>query len=435
MYLLDRLLTVLVRAGPLTVIYGDGRQRSYGRSSQAVRPVTIRLTDQATAWRIARNPAIGAGEAYMDGRMTVEEGDIRDLHDLIAYNGRWDADKPVRSTLWRPRRLAQSLDNWNWKRRARRNVAHHYDLSDRLYDLFLDADRQYSCAYFTHIDNSLEQAQADKKAHIAAKLRLEPGQRVLDIGCGWGGLALSLHAMADVDVLGVTLSQEQLNVARDRAASAGVADRVRFELADYRDLCGRFDRIVSVGMFEHVGPPHYRRFFSKCRDLLTPDGVMLLHSIGRADGPVATDRWVTKYIFPGGHIPSLSQIAPAIEQSRLWITDLEVLRLHYARTLEHWYERAVAARAEIEALYDRRFFRMWQFYLGGAISAFRHDALVNFQLQLTRRRDAVPLVRDYMMTEEMRLRTAPSPMVRRARYRSDFGESATVPDKAFAVRG
>jgi cyclopropane-fatty-acyl-phospholipid synthase len=393
-----------VRDGRLTVIDCAGRHHVYGEASPARKPVTMRLTDRATAWRMARDPALGAGEAYMDGRLIVEQGDIRDLLDLILYNARWDLDNPIGATLWRSRRIAAWIDSWNWKRRSRRNVAHHYDLSDRLYDLFLDIDRQYSCAYFTDMANTLDQAQADKKAHIAAKLLLEPGQRVLDIGCGWGGLAFYLHEIADVDVLGITLSGEQLKVARGRAAQSGVSDRVRFELADYRDVGGTFDRIVSVGMFEHVGPPYYGRFFSKVRDLLTRDGVALIHSIGRVDGPAPTDAWTVKYIFPGGHIPSLSQIAPAVEQAGLWPTDLEILRLHYAQTITHWYERTNAARDEIVAIYDERFFRMWQYYLAGAIAAFRHDGLVNFQFQLARRRDTVPLTRDYIGLAETRLK-------------------------------
>lgn len=404
MFLLDRLLKSIVRWGPLTVILPSGRHHVFGEASPAVRPVTISLRDDATARRIALNPAMGAGEAYMDGRMIVEDGDIRDFIDLIGFNTRWDSENPVRGKLWRPRRIGAFLDTWNWERRSRRNVAHHYDLSGQLYDLFLDRDRQYSCAYFRNGEVGLDQAQSDKKAHIAAKLLLKPGQRVLDIGCGWGGMALYLHDIANVDVLGITLSQEQLEVARRRALDAGVADRVKFELIDYRALDGTFDRIVSVGMFEHVGPPYYRRFFDRCRDLIASDGVMLLHTIGRADGPAATDPWLAKYIFPGGYVPALSQIAPAIETAGLWLTDLEVLRLHYAQTLIHWYDRVNAERAAIVALYDARFFRMWQFYLAGAISAFRNDGHVVFQMQLTRRRDATPLTRDYMIEDERVLR-------------------------------
>ena len=404
MRLFDRLFRMLIRNGPLTVIGADGRICSYGAPSTKVRPVTIRFTDHATPRRIARNPAMGAGEAYMDGRLIVEEGDIRQFLDLIGYNVRWDADNPARVRLWRPQRIAAMFDTWNWERRAKRNVAHHYDLSAGLYDLFLDADRQYSCAYFDDPERSLDRAQADKKAHIAAKLLLEPGQRVLDIGCGWGGMALYMNRAADVDVLGITLSEEQLKVARERAATAGVSDRVKFELIDYRRVTGSFDRIVSVGMFEHVGPPHYRTFFETCRSLLAPDGVMLLHTIGRADGPGATDPWLAKYIFPGGYVPALSQMMPAIERAFLWVTDIEALRLHYAFTTALWYERVTAHEAEITGLYDTRFFRMWQFYLAGAIAAFRHDGHLVFQIQLTRKRDAVPITRAYMEREEELLR-------------------------------
>jgi cyclopropane-fatty-acyl-phospholipid synthase len=340
----------------------------------------------------------------MDGRLLVEQGDVRDLLDLIGFNLRWDAEDPPPTATWRPKRLAAAFDAWNWRRRSRRNAARHYDLSVRLYELFLDSDLQYSCAYFARPEATLEEAQAAKKAHIAAKLRLEPGQRVLDLGCGWGGLALFLAKAAQVEVVGVTLSREQLALARRRAESEGLAGRVDFRFADWREVDGRFDRIVSVGMFEHVGPPHYLAFFRRMRALLAPDGVMLLHTIGRADGPGATDPFIVKHIFPGGYVPALSQIAPAIEQARLWLADLEVLRLHYARTLELWYERATAARAEIVALYDERFFRMWQYYLAGAIAAFRHDGHAVFQLQLARRRDAVPLTRDYIGEAEAELR-------------------------------
>jgi len=413
MFLLDRMLRRAIRTGTLTVIDHTGRRRVYGAADSAHRGVTIRLSDAATAWRIGLNPALGAGEAWTDGRLTVEDGDLLDLLDLVGYNMRWDRDNQTRTDLWKGQAFAAWLDQHNYARRARRNVAHHYDLSDRLYDLFLDADRQYSCAYFTDPTNGLEEAQSDKKAHIAAKLALAPGMRVLDIGCGWGGLALYLNRVAGVDVTGVTLSEEQLRCARRRAAEAGVSDRVRFELLDYRHVSGSFDRVVSVGMFEHVGVPYYRKFFDKIAELLTPDGVALLHTIGRADGPGATDSWTARYIFPGGYVPALSQMVPAIERSYLWITDVEVLRLHYMHTLEHWYARVVAARREIEALYDARFFRMWCFYLASAIIAFRHDGHVNFQIQLTRHRDALPITRDYMAEVE-------------AHYRQSAGVSGPV---------
>ena len=405
MIALDALLRRTVKDGELVVHGSDGRTRRYGRPRAGKAPVTVRFHTGRAEWAVARNPALGAGESYMDGTLAVLGGDVLDLLDLITFNLRWDRDNPTRRALWRQARIAGWMDQFNWARRSKRNVAHHYDLGDRLYDLFLDADRQYSCAYFTDPANSLEQAQADKKAHIAAKLLLEPGMRVLDIGCGWGGMALYLHEIAGVDVLGVTLSEEQLRTARRRAAAAGVSDRVRFELIDYRAVEGSFDRIVSVGMLEHVGLPHYRTFFDKVAELLTPGGVALIHTIGRVDGPGATDPWTAKYIFPGGYAPALSQLVPAIERSWLWTTDVETLRLHYAYTLEEWYERAAAARDEIVRLYDERFHRMWLFYLAGAICAFRHDGHVNYQIQLARRRDTLPITRDYMNGTERRYRS------------------------------
>ena len=405
MYLLDKMLSRIVRDGELVLTDPAGRERRYGAPAAGRTPVRIRVADSATAYAIGRAPALGAGEAWMDGRLTLEGSDsILGLLDLIAFNLRWDFDNKSRVALWAGQAIGAWVDQRNYSRRAKRNVAHHYDLSDALYDLFLDADRQYSCAYFTDPAHSLDQAQADKKAHIAAKLAIAPGMRVLDIGCGWGGLALYLHNRTGADVTGITLSEHQLRIARERAAAAGVSQHVRFELVDYRAVEGRFDRIVSVGMFEHVGRPHYRTFFERVRDLLAPDGVALLHTIGRADGPGATDPWTAKYIFPGGYSPALSEIVPAIERSYLWITDIEVLRLHYMHTLEHWYARVLEQRAAIEALYDARFWRMWTFYLAGAITAFRHDGHVNFQIQLTRRRDALPITRDYMAAAESLLR-------------------------------
>ena len=402
MLLLDRMLKRLIRDGELTVTTANRRVHRYGKPDPALRPVALHFTDARTPLRIAMNPSIGAAEAFMDGRLQFTTGGIGDLLDLVAWNGRWSDDNDIRSETRRAQSISAYLYQRNYRRAAKRNVAHHYDLSDRLYDLFLDADRQYSCAYYRSEDETLEQAQVDKKAHIAAKLALKPGQKVLDIGCGWGGMALYLNRIADVDVLGVTLSEEQLKVARRRAEEAGVADRVRFALIDYRDVTGPFDRIVSVGMFEHVGIPNYRTFFRRVRELLTEDGVALLHTIGRADGPGATDPFTAKYIFPGGYSPALSEIVPAIEREMLWITDVEVLRLHYAKTLEEWLRRTEAAKAEIVRLYDERFSRMWTFSLAAARGAFRHDGHVNFQIQLARRRDALPITRDYMAEAEAR---------------------------------
>jgi cyclopropane-fatty-acyl-phospholipid synthase len=405
MWLLDKLLTRVIRAGELTVIDADGNTHRYGTPHPDHGPVTIRLTDRRVARDISRNPRLGAGEAFMDGRLVIEQGDVMDFIDLVTWNGRWERGGDSRHAIDRgwSGKLKGVIGLVNWQRKSKRNVAHHYDLNDRLYDLFLDADRQYSCAYFTDPANSLEQAQADKKAHIAAKLDLRPHHKVLDIGCGWGGMALYINARTGASVHGITLSEEQLKVAQRRAQEAGVADRVTFSLTDYRDVEGKYDRIVSVGMFEHVGPPQYRTFFAKCRSLLTDDGVMLLHTIGRMGRPGSTDPWTAKYIFPGGYNPALSQIVTATHGTKLIISDIETLRLHYALTLQHWYKRTVAARDAIVALYDERFYRMWTFYLAGACCAFRHGGLVNYQIQLIRRRDTLPITRDYIHDAELAL--------------------------------
>jgi cyclopropane-fatty-acyl-phospholipid synthase len=349
---------------------------------------------------LVRNPRLAIGETYMDGRLIIEDGSILDLLELITGNNRWETGGHGRKAMQKGKLRFKWLFSRNRAARSRANVAHHYDLSDDLYDLFLDSDRQYSCAYFTDPGNSLEQAQADKKAHIAAKLYLKPGQRVLDIGSGWGGMALYLHKVAGVDVTGVTLSEEQLKVARRRAEEAGVADHVRFELIDYRSMTGRFDRIVSVGMFEHVGLPHYPEFFVKCRELLADDGVMLLHTIGKYGAAGAPDPFTDKYIFPGYHVPSLSQMVTASEKARLIASDVETLRLHYAYTLRHWLERCLAAKTKIVAMYDERFFRMWEFYLAGGIVAFENGAMNNYQVQYIRDRRALPIIRDYMNEAE-----------------------------------
>ncbi|WP_010184691.1 SAM-dependent methyltransferase [Sphingomonas sp. PAMC 26605] len=407
MALIDLFLAKRVKRGTLTVHHADGKTRQFGTPHGGFPDVVIRFTDAGAAAAIVRDPGIGAGEAYMNGRMVIEQGDARELVQLLMKNDPWErgnnalAPSPltraVQAVTLRFRRI-------NMARQSKRNVAHHYDLSDRLYDLFLDADRQYSCAYFTDPSNSLEEAQADKKAHIAAKLALQPGMTVLDIGCGWGGMALYLHQQTGAEVLGVTLSEEQLKVARERAEAAGVADKVRFELIDYRHVTGTFDRIVSVGMFEHVGPANYTTFFRQCRDLLTDDGAMLLHTIGRAGGPGVTDSWTAKYIFPGGYNPALSEIVSANEGLRFMITDIEVLRLHYGYTLDQWYDRVVAARAEIIALYDERFYRMWEFYLAGAGQSFHYGSMVNYQVQFAKNRHVLPITRDYMIEGERALR-------------------------------
>jgi cyclopropane-fatty-acyl-phospholipid synthase len=343
----------------------------------------------------------------MDERLTIEGGTILDLLEMVVGANRWEEGGAGRKAFSKRKRFLKRLLVVNNPRRSRRNVAHHYDLKDEFYRLFLDDDLQYSCAYYTDPGNSLEQAQLDKKAHIAAKLALEPGQKVLDIGCGWGGMALYLNRVADVDVLGITLSERQLKVARDRAQQAGVADRVKFELIDYRLVEGEFDRIVSVGMFEHVGAAHFEDFFRKCRQLLKPAGVMLLHTIGKfGKASVSNDPFIDKYIFPGGHLPSLSEITSASQRVRLIASDVETLRLHYALTAREWLRRFEARRGEVLALYDERFCRMWEFYLAGAIVFFEHGGGCNYQVQFVRDRHALPITRDYMVEAEERLRAA-----------------------------
>jgi cyclopropane-fatty-acyl-phospholipid synthase len=387
-------LQQLIRLGCLTLIKASGPQTVYGDGSGP--PVTVRLRPGA-AGRILLNPDLKFGECFMDGGLIVEQGDIYALLEIIARN--MVANHRPRTDFERFRfAIQRRISQINDRRSARRNVAHHYDLSHDLYRRFLDTDMQYSCAYFDRPDATLEEAQAAKKAHIAAKLRLRPGVSVLDIGCGWGGLGLSLSEQApDVRVQGVTLSQEQLTVARHRAHAQGVADRVRFDLCDYRDIQGPFDRIVSVGMFEHVGRPNYQVYFDTIARLLSDDGVALVHSIGRRTEPGVTQPFIRKYIFPGGYIPALSEVLPAIERAGLWIADIEILRLHYAETLRAWRRRFEGQREEISDLYDERFCRMWEFYLASSEIAFRYFGFMNFQIQLTKRVDALPITRDYMM--------------------------------------
>jgi cyclopropane-fatty-acyl-phospholipid synthase len=390
----------VVGEGDLTIIDFAGRRHRFGDGRG--RSATIRLHDRSLHHRLAINPYLYVGEAYMDGTLTLEQGSLYDFLDICAANVERVSAHPMSRALRTVERLLRRLHQYNPAHRARANAAHHYDLSDTLYGLFLDADRQYSCAYFTHAHDDLEQAQRDKKRHLAAKLLLDSGVRVLDIGSGWGGLGLYLAEAGAAEVVGITLSEEQLKVSRERARRAGLADRVRFELCDYRALDGKFDRIISVGMFEHVGIRHYPEFFGAVRDLLTEDGVALLHSIGRADGPGATNPWIRKYIFPGSYTPALSEVLPVVERLGLWVTDIEILRLHYAETLRLWRQRLQANRARVAKLYDERFCRMWEFYLVGSELTFRRLGHMVFQLQLAKRQDAVPLTRDYVTDWERR---------------------------------
>ena len=396
--LLAHLLRHLITLGTLRLVDADGRVHQFGGGPGPA--VSIRLHDRALHRRLFFNPRLHLGEAFMAGSLTVEDGTIYDFLELITRNVEVAPPSPMRPIYNGFGKLFRSLQQHNPVTRARSNVAHHYDLSDRLYELFLDSDRQYSCAYFTGADDDLETAQQAKKRHLAAKLLLRPGMHVLDIGCGWGGLALYLAREYGVEVTGLTLSEEQLKVARQRAAAAGLGERVRFHLRDYREEMRSFDRIVSVGMFEHVGVPHYGTFFAALKRLLASDGVALLHSIGRADGPGSTNPWVRKYIFPGGYSPAVSEVVPVVERSGLWITDIEILRLHYAKTLRLWQGRFQVNREQVKQLYDERFCRMWEFYLAGSELAFRHGGHINFQMQIAKQIDAVPLTRDYMFEQE-----------------------------------
>jgi len=406
---LTALLSRIVNRGSLTVVTSGGKELVFGDGTGP--EVRVRFADPGAERLLLVNPDLRLGELFMDGRLIVERGSIFDF--LATVLGA--AGAMPRPLLLRIRDQIRLLtrksisDNNPW--RARRNVAHHYDLDHRLYRLFLDRDFQYSCAYFEYPGQSLEEAQLAKKRLITAKLLVEPDSRVLDIGSGWGGLGLYVKQMGGAaDVLGVTLSTEQLSVARERAREQGVEDSVRFALRDYRDVDGTFDRIVSVGMFEHVGPRFYGTYFNKCRELLKSDGVMLLHTIGHLDGPWYPNAWLDKYIFPGGQLPALSEIVTAVERSDLIVTDVECLRLHYAETLAEWRRRFMANRAQALELYDERFCRMWEFYLAACEAAFRFQNVGVFQLQITRRQDAVPLTRDYIIerVHDLRMREAES---------------------------
>ena len=397
---LSPLLRAFIRRGTLVVRLPEGGELNFGDCGDP--KVAVRVHDTRAIFELIRNPDMALGELYMDGRLTVEDGgDIADLLDLVFAN--IAATRIPRAWEWLRaiQFLGVRLSPRNSMRRAKSNVAHHYDLSEKLYETFLDEDLQYSCAYFTHPAQSLEAAQLAKKRHIASKLLLDkPGLSVLDIGSGWGGMALDLARDFEANVRGVTLSEEQLIKARARAADVGVSGRCQFELTDFRALVGRYDRIVSIGMFEHIGRRDYRSFFSKVRELLDDEGVMVLHTIGRLDGPGLTSPWIDKYVFPGGHIPALSEVARAIERSGLLMVDVEILRLHYAKTLMEWRERFEARRVEIAKLYDERFCRMWAFYLAGSEMSFRHLAHVVFQVQIAKRVDALPVTRDYMVDLE-----------------------------------
>ncbi|MEE1876130.1 cyclopropane-fatty-acyl-phospholipid synthase family protein [Altererythrobacter litoralis] len=409
--LIDRFLGKAIAKGRLSVTFPSGKRHELGQPAEGFPEVAIRLTDSKVARDILLDPRLGAGEAYMDGRIVIEQGDVMQLVQLLRMNKPWERGGELRppSPLRRIRDgLKFAATSFNEARSSKRNVSHHYDIGNELYRLMLDpAHMQYSCAYWAEGVTTLNEAQEAKLAHIAAKLALSEGQRVLDIGCGWGGMAIYLARHFNVGVHGITLSEQQLALAEERAKAAGVSGRVSFELVDYRDLAGRgekFDRIVSVGMFEHVGRPQFETFFRCCANLLTDEGVMLLHTIGRFGGPGTTDAFTAKYIFPGGYIPALSETLAASEKSRLIHTDIETLRLHYAKTLRAWYANCQANRDAIVSLFDDRFYRMWTFYLAGATAAFEYGGMGNYQIQFARNRRTLPLTRDYIQGMETSLR-------------------------------
>ncbi len=410
--LIQGFLKSLVRVGELTVIDAGGRRHVF-RGGRPLHRVTIRLHDRRLEWQIVIDPQMAVPEAYMDGRLTIEEGTPFEFFDLCVSNLRANSVHAGLRELRRLVLLTRRLHQLNGRRRSLRNVHHHYDLSSELYGLFLDSEREYTCAYFPTGEEDIEAAQRAKELHIASKLLLLPGQRVLDIGCGWGTLGFYLARHYGVEVTGVTLSVEQCGWANERAQALGLADRCHFRVQDYREVTGTFDRIASIGMIEHVGVNHYGTMIKKVRDLLAPGGVALIHGIGRKDGPSSNHPWLRKYIFPGSYAPALSELLPAIERSSLWMTDLEVLRLHYAYTLQRWRERFYDHWDEAKALYDERFCRMWEIYLIGTELFFsRQDGFI-FQIQLAKERDTVPLTRDYMFEHERGLE-APSRQVQRA---------------------
>lgn len=402
MRLLSTMMKRFVQTGALTIIDVDGKAHEFGPGGEP--SVSIKVHDKKLYMDMFLNPELRAGEAYMDGSMTVEAGTIRDLLTLFALNANNLRGHPLQKSIRKYYKRVKRFHQRNFKVKAKKNVQHHYDLSNDFYKLFLGEDMQYSCAYYERPDMTLDEAQLAKKRHIAAKMNIKPGQKILDIGCGWGGMAIYLAQNFDVHVTGVTLSTQQHKLAIERVVKAGLTDKVDIVLQDYRDLPGPFDRIVSVGMFEHVGTPQFPEFFNKVSDLLTDDGSMLLHSIGRRGGPGSTARWVRKYIFPGGYSPALSETIAVVEQSGLWITDIEILRMHYAETCLEWEKRFQANRAKVSSMMDERFCRMWEFYLIISELSFRYSKNMNFQMQLAKGRHALPITRDYMAQAEAQLK-------------------------------
>ncbi len=397
--MIKSIMKYMIRDGALALEDAKGNVMMVGDGSKP--RCRLKLHKRSLEWSLLINPPLKVSEAFMDGTLTIEDGDIGDFTEVVARNYHHLEAHWLVKLAFKLQRHGRWLKQYNPVGKAKENVAHHYDLSGKLYDLFLDRDRQYSCAYFDGQLDNLEKAQLDKKRHIAAKLLLDkPDLHLLDIGSGWGGMGLYLASVADARVVGVTLSEEQHKLSRERAEKAGLAERCDFRLQDYRTLTERFDRIVSVGMFEHVGKQNYVEFFSKLRELMTDDGVCLLHTIARFNEPGPINPFIRKYIFPGADLPTLSEMLPVIEDNGLFVTDIEILRLHYAETLKIWRERFNQNREAVAKLYDERFCRMWELYLVGCEMGFRYQGLMVVQVQLTRRQETLPLTRDYMFEWE-----------------------------------
>lgn len=403
MKLLGSMMSRFVKVGQLTVIDVDGNTHVFGPGGEGTPHATVRLTDKKLYRSLVLNPEAIAGEAYMDERLICEEGGLRGLLEIFGRNKQHLRKLPMQKAL---KTWLKKIKRWHQRNEtaaSRKNVQHHYDLSNEFYKLFLDEDMNYSCAYFASPDMTLEEAQLAKKRHIAAKLNLKPGMKVLDIGCGWGGMSMYLAEHCDCEVVGVTLSDQQFALAKERAAEKGLSDKVDFRLMDYRHVDEKFDRIVSIGMFEHVGLDHYLEYFSKIKELLKDDGCALVHSIGRKGGPGTTGKWIRKYIFPGGYSPALSETYSEIEKAKLWVTDMEILRLHYAETLLEWDNRFQANRAKVAEMFDEKFCRMWEFYLIVSEFSFRYGKHMNFQIQMANDVHALPMTRDYMIEAERKL--------------------------------
>ncbi|MEM8845127.1 MAG: cyclopropane-fatty-acyl-phospholipid synthase family protein [Pseudomonadota bacterium] len=400
MKLLGSMMDRFVKVGQLTIIDVDGTSHIYGSGGEGTPYSTIRLTNEKLYRELFLNPELKAGEAYMQGTLVCERGSIRDLLMIFAHNRGGLRKHPTQKLLRKWLKKLRKRHQRNKQSASRKNVEHHYDLSNDFYRLFLDQDMNYSCAYFADPSLSLEQAQLAKQKHIASKLNLKPGCKVLDIGCGWGGMSMYLAEKHQCEVIGVTLSRQQQALAQERIAKKGLTDKVEIRLIDYRDIDESFDRIVSIGMFEHVGIDHYLEYFRKIRSLLKNDGCALVHSIGRKGGPGITGAWIRKYIFPGGYSPALSETFSEIEKSGLWVTDCEILRLHYAETLLHWNQRFQQNRATVASMFDEKFCRMWEFYLILSEFSFRYGKHMNFQIQLTKSVDSLPITRDYIFEAE-----------------------------------